>query len=147
VRKNKMTQLERNYTIPLRRDFVKVPRQARSKRAISFVKKFITRHMKSEDVRIGKHLNEYIWQNGIRNPPGKVTILAIKNDDYVTVELAGKDYVVDKVQLQANEAPTGLKGKLQEALKTTKEKKSEEDVEAKEEKPKKTSPKKEVKEE
>lgn len=139
-----MTKLERNYTIPLRRDFVKVPKQARSKRAISFVKKFITRHMKSEDVRLGKHLNEYIWQNGIRNPPGKVTVLAIKHDDFVTVELAGKDYTVDKVQLQPNEEPTGLKGKLQEALKNTKEPKAEEKAE--EEKPKKAS-KKETKKE
>ncbi|MFT4261551.1 MAG: 50S ribosomal protein L31e [Candidatus Woesearchaeota archaeon] len=113
-----MSKLERNYTIPLRRDFVKVPKYRRAKRAISTIKSYLSKHMKSEDVRLGKHLNEYVWQNGIKNPPGKVSVIAIKHDDFVTAEIAGKEYKVEQVQTEVNEQPTGLKGKLQEALKT-----------------------------
>lgn len=122
-----MSKLERNYTIPLRRDFVKVPKYRRAKRAISTIKSYLSKHMKSEDVRLGKHLNEYVWQNGIKNPPGKVSVIAIKHDDFVTAELAGKEYKVEQVQTEVNEQPTGLKGKLQEALKTTNKEEVEEE--------------------
>lgn len=136
-----MAKLERDYTINLRRDFVKVPRHERSKRAISFIKKFMNKHMKSEDVRLGKHLNEYVWQNGIKNPPGKVSVKAIKYDEgHVTVELNGKEYTVKKVQTQVNEQPTGLQGKLKQALGNAK--KEEETTEAKKEEETVEEPKK-----
>ncbi len=121
--RQKMVKIERNYTINLRRDFVKVPRYKRSKRAINCVKIYLAKHLKSEDVRLGRHLNEYIWQNGIKNPPGKVSVVAIKEDDRITAELAGKKFEEYKVQLQPNEEPTGLKGKLQQALKGKEEEK------------------------
>ena len=36
--------------------------------------------MKSEDVKLGKKLNDAIWQRGITNPPHKVKVTATKND-------------------------------------------------------------------
>ena len=130
-----MARIERNYTINLRRDFVKAPRYKRSKRAVNFVKSFLAKHLKSEDVKLGKHLNEYIWKNGIKNPPSRVSVTAIKEDDKVTAELIGKKYEEFKVQTQPNEEPTGLKGKLQQALKgkeTEEQKEEEPEQEAKE---------------
>ncbi|MFT4311368.1 MAG: 50S ribosomal protein L31e [Candidatus Woesearchaeota archaeon] len=112
--------MERSYTIPIRRDFVKVPRYYRAKRAVKAVINFISKHMKTDDVRVGKNLNEFIWSRGIRNPPGKVKVVAKKIDDYVTVELEGFDYKVDKVQTEVVEKATGLKGKVQDAIKDLK---------------------------
>ena len=55
--------LERTYTIPLRREWLKAPRYKRAKRAIAAVRTFLERHMKSEDIRIGTHLNLEIWKD------------------------------------------------------------------------------------
>ncbi|MFP4656455.1 MAG: 50S ribosomal protein L31e [Candidatus Woesearchaeota archaeon] len=72
--------LEREYNVPLRREFLKAPRYKRTNRAVSALKTFISRHMKSDDVSLGKHLNNKLWENGIKNPPGKVAIKVTKDD-------------------------------------------------------------------
>ena len=119
---------ERVYTIPLRSDFVKVPKYYRAKRAINNIKKFIGKHMKSEDVRIGSVLNEHVWSRGIKNPPGKVTVKAVKEKDFVTVELEGYTYRVVKVQTEKTEKPTSFKDKLAAKLKQDKKDDVVEDV-------------------
>jgi len=113
-----MAKLERIYTIPLRKNFVKVPKYYRSKRAINHIKAFIVRHMKveEENIKIGKNLNEQVWMHGIKNPPGKVKVKVVKDNDKVTVELEGFEYKVEKVQKEKTEKATSLKDKLTEKL-------------------------------
>ncbi|MCF7867032.1 60S ribosomal protein L31 [Candidatus Woesearchaeota archaeon] len=105
------------HTIPLRTSFVKVPKHRRAKRAISTIKDYVTRHMKTDNVKLGKELNEKVWGNGIKNPPGKVTVKAIRHDDFVSVELEGFDYKVEKVQTKKEE-PKTLKDKLEAKMGT-----------------------------
>lgn len=141
-----MADIERTYTIPLRRDFIKVPKYRRAKRAISQIKQFITKHMKTEDVKIGKNLNEYVWENGIRNPPGKVMVKAIRTNTTTTVELEGHDYTSFKAQTEKTEEPTSLKDKLASTLKEDKKEetvteKPSEEKKAETKKPKKTEQK------
>jgi len=82
--------LERNYVVPLRRGFLKTAPYKRSKKAITTLKEFISKHMKSDNVAIGKELNEMIWKHGIKNPPSKVSVTAIKDKDgRVSVNLEG----------------------------------------------------------
>ncbi len=82
--------MERTYNVPLRREFTKVPKYKRSKKALLGLKTFLVKHMKSEDVRIGKYANEYIWRHGIRNPPHHIKVVAIKDDKgVVRAELFG----------------------------------------------------------
>lgn len=121
-------KLERIYTIPLRSDFIKVPKYYRAKRAISQIRKFVGKHMKTEDVRIGNVLNEEVWSRGIKNPPGKVIVKAIKEGDFVTVELEGYDYKTLKVQTEKTEKPTSFKDKLAAKLQSDKSSESEESV-------------------
>ena len=156
-----MAKIERTYTIPLGKSYSKVPKYYRSKRAVNFIKAFLVRHMKvsEENIRIGKHLNEEVWMHGIKNPPGKVKVKVVKENDKLTVELEGFEYKVDKVQTEKTEKATSLKDKLTEKLapKEEKEKSEEAEKEAKETSPteekkpkivrKKSSPKKESKEE
>ncbi len=147
-----MKENQRQYTIPLRRYYINTPKYKRSKKAISLIKEFIKKHMKIEDVRIGKQLNEYVWRNGIKNPPSKVRVVATKEDSYITVELEGHTYTVEKIQTEATpDKPTGLKGKLQEKTKSLtesgeekeeSEKESEETTEKPKEKAEKTTTKK-----
>jgi large subunit ribosomal protein L31e len=83
-------ETERIITIPLRAT-KQAPRTKRAARAIKEIRAHIARHMKAdaESVWIDASLNERIWQNGIRNPPSKVTVKAVKFDDgLVEVSLA-----------------------------------------------------------
>lgn len=75
-------EIERIMVIPLRKT-KQAPRTKRSVRAIKEIREFIMRHMKVEadQVWIDASLNEKIWANGIRNPPSKVTVKAVKFDD------------------------------------------------------------------
>src|SRR3989338_1545348 len=82
--------LERTYVIPLSRETRKAPYYRKSKKAMSLIKKFIIKHMKSETVSIGHYLNKKVWQHGIKNQPSKVKVAVSKEDSgKVFVELFG----------------------------------------------------------
>ena len=49
--------MERIYTIPLR-DVKRVPRTKRSPKAMKYIREFIQKHMKAEDVIIDQAINE-----------------------------------------------------------------------------------------
>jgi len=70
---------ERIYTIPLR-DVKNVPRSIRAPRAIRYVKDFLQKHMKSEEIIINASINEKIWERGIQKIPSKIKVKAIKDD-------------------------------------------------------------------
>ena len=55
--------LERVYNVPLRREFMKVPRYRRAKRAVSALKQFIAKHMKAEEIKLGEYVNLELWKN------------------------------------------------------------------------------------
>jgi len=87
---NMADEMEKIMVIPLRKT-KQAPRTKRSARAIKEIRAYIMRHMKvdEENVWIDASLNERVWQNGIRNPPSKVTVKAVKFDDgLVEVSLA-----------------------------------------------------------
>ncbi|MGA9098136.1 MAG: 50S ribosomal protein L31e [Methanotrichaceae archaeon] len=87
-----MAETEHVYTIPLR--IVKsVPRWRRTNRAMSEVRDYLSKHMKTpaEDVKIDKSLNEALWARGDEKPPQKIRVRAVKFDDGgVEAEFAGK---------------------------------------------------------
>jgi large subunit ribosomal protein L31e len=85
-------ELERVFTIPL--TVTKhVPRTKRAPRAIKEIKEYVRRHMTEKpsgaeedeepkrEVWIDYRLNEYLWSNGIENPPSKVRVKAIRFED------------------------------------------------------------------
>jgi len=91
--KTKTDKLEREYIIPLRKEWKNVPRYKRANKAIKAIKEFLARHMKLRDrdlkkIRIDKYLNEEIWFRGIKKPPSKIKVKAVKEEDIVRVELA-----------------------------------------------------------
>lgn len=86
--------MERTYTIPLRKEWLKAPKYLRAKKAIRAVQEFLIRHMKSEDVRIMGELNQEIWKHGMKNPPAKVKVNVAKDkDDVVRAQLVGHKIV------------------------------------------------------
>ncbi|MGZ7043156.1 MAG: 50S ribosomal protein L31e [Methanobacterium sp.] len=72
--------MERVYVIPLRK-VKNVPRTIRSPRAVRYVKEFIERHMKTDDVIINASVNEKIWERGIQKIPPKIKVKAVKDED------------------------------------------------------------------
>ena len=84
-------KLEREYTIPLRHRWSIVPTYKRANKAVKSVKEFLVRHMKIRDrdlnkVKIDKYLNETLWFRGIKHPPSKIKVRAIKEGDIIRVE-------------------------------------------------------------
>lgn len=79
---------EQIYIIPLR-VVEKMPRWKRGNRAIKEIRKYLTRHMKSEEIKLDRSINEKVWERGIEKPPSKIRIRAMKFEDgQVQAELA-----------------------------------------------------------
>jgi len=72
--------LDRTYNVPLRKEYMKAPRWKRTKKAVTALQEFLAKHMKSEEVRLSKELNEAIWKHGIKNPPHHVKVKAVKDN-------------------------------------------------------------------
>jgi len=72
--------MERVYTIPLR-DVKKVPRTIRSPKAIRYIREFMKRHMKSDNIKLDADVNEKIWERGIQKIPPKIKVKAVKEED------------------------------------------------------------------
>ncbi len=85
--------LEREYIVPLRREWLKVARYKRANKAVKALKEFLVRHMKIYDrdlrkIKIDILLNNQLRFRGSRKPPAKIKIKAIKFDnEIVRVEL------------------------------------------------------------
>ena len=131
--------LERNYNIPLRIATLKSPFHKKAKKAISTVKIFISKHMKTKEVKIGQFLNLKIWEHGMRNPPNLVKVTATKDDKGVVfVELVGAPKPQPKVEEtkksgKKESKPEGkVEAEFKEIKEETKEIKEEKAEEAKE---------------
>lgn len=144
-----MAKLERTYIVPLRKEFMKVPAHKRAKKAVRALRAFLVRHMKSENVKIGNFVNMAIWARSMKNPPRFVKITAVKDeDDAVTAELFGKEYVDVKTEMEKQKKAAKEKGEKKEEKKTETEKKVEEKkTEEKKEETKTAAPEKEEKKE
>ena len=84
---DKTTELERIYTIPLRKtkDLV---RSRRADLAVRDVKRFLSRHMKSEQIWLDASVNEALWSNGKYSIPSRIRVRATRfNDGVVEVTL------------------------------------------------------------
>src|SRR5687767_166067 len=84
---DKTTELERIYTIPLRKtkDLV---RSRRADLAVRDVKRFLSRHMKSETIWLDSSVNEALWSNGKFSIPSRIRVRATRfNDGVVEVTL------------------------------------------------------------
>ena len=105
-----MAILERTYTIPLRKEWLKAQRYKRAKKAIAGLRKFLQKHMKSENVFIGKHLNLEIWKRGIKCPPGKVKVNVSRDDKGVVfAELFGAEVPKVKKEDKKEASKTAVK--------------------------------------
>jgi len=127
--------LERVYIVPLRRGYLAAPNWKRTHKAVAVLRAFIAKHMKSDNVKIGKFLNDFLWKHGIKNPPHHVKINAVKYEDgKVMAEIFGKPIEEQKkpepkekkAKKPSKEAPSEEADKLEEKVEKIKEGKQEE---------------------
>ncbi|MBR9699841.1 hypothetical protein GOV09_05265 [Candidatus Woesearchaeota archaeon] len=147
--------LERTFNVPLRSSWLKSPKYRRSKRAMTALKAYLVKHMKSDAISIGRYANMKIWEHGIRNPPHHIKVIAKKDEEgKVKAELDGApeekppEPIKKRVKKEEPEAKA-----LEEKVEKVKEEKAEkgkeiekeEIKELKKEKPLQHAPKKEAK--
>jgi len=72
--------IERVYNVPLRKEFQKVSRWKKTRKAVFALRSFLEKHMKSDDIKLSRELNEKLWKNGIKNPPHHVKISVTRDD-------------------------------------------------------------------
>lgn len=130
---------ERTYNIPLRKEWLKVPNYERTPKAVRALREFVQKHMKAEDVKIGKYLNKELWKRGNKNPPYKVSVTAKwveeKDKKYVKVELIGapeeekkeekKKGILEKIKGEKEGEKEEKKEKVEEKKEKIEEKKKE----------------------
>jgi large subunit ribosomal protein L31e len=82
---------ERIYTVPLKTARY-VPPNRRATKAVRILRRFIVRHLKSDNVVILPEVNEKIWERGIEKPPRKIRVKASKDSEgIVEVSLAAEE--------------------------------------------------------
>ena len=76
-------EVERVYSIRLKHKLKRYPRWLRAVKAMRYIKRFLSRHMKvsEENIKIDPSINLKIWERGIQKPPAKIRIRAVKFDD------------------------------------------------------------------
>jgi ribosomal protein L31E len=138
------TVLERSYNIPLRREWLKAPRWKRTKKAVKAAREFLQKHMKSDNVKLGKYLNEYIWNHGGSNPPHHIKVNVTKDSEgMVIAELEG----APKPEIKEEKPKKGVEKKAEEKKEEASKKEEPKDEEKKPEVKKEEPKKEEVKEE
>lgn len=130
----KTERIEREYVIPLRERMRPTTIHKRSKKAIKIIKEFLVRHMKIRDgdlnkIKIDSYLNEVIWSRGIKNPPHKIKVKAIKEGGIVKVEavelpnnLKFKKIREERIEAKASDTSKKKKAEKKEVEKTEEEK-------------------------
>ena len=136
--------LEREYTVPLRQGWLKVPKSKRANKAVKTLKGFIARHMKVYDkdlrkIKIDMLLNNELRFKGMRKPPARIKVRAKKyDDDIVKVELVEIPAHIKFAKLREEKKTAEIKKKVEEkeeakkAAGVEKEKEPEESKEDKE---------------
>lgn len=130
--------LEREYIVPLRREWIKVAPYKRANRAVKELKSFLAKHMKVYDrdlrkIKIENELNNEIRFRGMRKPLHKIKVKAIKYDnDTVRVLLVDIPEHIKFLRLREEKRRTEVKKKVEEIKKEKKPENESKDIENKE---------------
>jgi large subunit ribosomal protein L31e len=138
----KVEKTENTYNIPLRKRVRIVPRYKKTNKAVKTVKEFVAKHMRVTNrdlnlIKIDRYLNDFLWQRGIKNPPHHVSVKAIKEGDFVRVELLKMPLNLENKKKRLDKRLALAQTKKKPAIKKEESKENpipEEEVERKEKK-------------
>jgi large subunit ribosomal protein L31e len=132
--------IEREYIVPLRREWLKVAEFKRANKAVKALKQFLVQHMKVYDrdlrkIRVDILLNNEIRFRGMRKPPASIRVKAIKYEDgFVDAKLVDiPKHIEFQLAREARRQVEALnKGKVEEKKDAAEEIKKEQEAEKKE---------------
>ncbi len=132
---------EREYTVPLRSSWLKVPSYRRAERATRALKQFLAKHLRVEDrdvkkIKLDKYVNEELWFRGMQKPPAKLKVkvkkIKVKDKEFFSVSLVNIPEVVkhrmnrDKKTSETDEKAKKKVEKKEEKIEKISEEKKEE---------------------
>jgi large subunit ribosomal protein L31e len=101
-----MSEIEENltrvYTINLGKAWI-TPQYKRTDRVINMIKEFTKKHMKSEEIKIDQDLNRQIWRRGKTNPPRKVRVKMVKDEDGMVIVSSYEEAIKAESDTESNE--------------------------------------------
>lgn len=80
---------EKFYDLNLRRIWT-APREKRTPRAVRFLRAFVARRMKTDDVAISEAANSMLWARGISKPPRKIRVRVVKDKEGRVIVFPGE---------------------------------------------------------
>jgi large subunit ribosomal protein L31e len=102
-----MSEIEENlsrvYTINLGKAWI-TPQHKRTDRVINLIKEFAKRHMKSEEIKIDQDLNRQIWRRGKTNPPRKVRVKMVKDEDGIVIVSSYEEAIKNEFSAGSNQS-------------------------------------------
>ena len=80
--------LDREYIVPLREGWLKVPKYKRGRKVVKTLKEFLVKHMKVYDrdlskIKLDVDLNNEMRFRGEKKPPARIKVRAVKYDDEI----------------------------------------------------------------
>jgi large subunit ribosomal protein L31e len=100
-----MSEIEENltrvYTINLGKAWI-TPQYKRTDRVINMIKEFAKKHMKSEEIKIDQDLNRQIWRRGKTNPPRKVRVKMVKDEDGMVIVSSYEEAIKAESDTESN---------------------------------------------
>ncbi len=80
---------EKFYDLNLRRIWA-APRESRTPKAVRFLRDFVARRMKTDEVSISEEANRMLWARGISKPPRHIRVRAVKDKDGRVIVFPGE---------------------------------------------------------
>lgn len=96
--------VSRIYTINLGKAQL-TPRYRRTDRVVNMIREFASRHMKTDEVKLDQELNRQVWKKGKANPPRRLRVRMIKDEDGVVIVSPYEE--VTKKENNEETIPTG----------------------------------------
>ncbi|MGA9152781.1 MAG: 50S ribosomal protein L31e [Candidatus Nitrosopolaris sp.] len=96
------------------------PRYRRTDRVISMIREFAKKGMKSDEVKLDQDLNRQIWRRGKTNPPRKVRLKLVKDEDGTVVVSLYDEAIKDEQDKPRSKEKTLTTEKTTEADETVK---------------------------
>lgn len=102
----------RIYTVNLAKAW-DTPKYRRTDRVINIIKEFTQHHMQTDKVKIDQDLNRHIWSRGKTNPPRKIRLRMIKEDDDTVVV---SSFIEEKMSEPETEQSVGEESVAEETV-------------------------------
>ena len=96
--------ITRVYTINLGKAWI-TPQHKRTDRVVNMIREFAEKHMKSSEIKLDQDLNRQIWSRGKTNPPRRVRVKMVKEEDGTVTVSSYEDLPVEATPTIETPAP------------------------------------------